>query len=201
MPRNLQLLWWDGAKANIPNPLCGSALASSLSQHRLLVICPQQLTKTHWSMDGQSQRIQADDAIGRYGSTIAQTWVHEWGHLIRDCTSHLLHDTQSPSLTRLSGDDESRVNRLGLPVYGLHGRKDTYGWAPSYYLAKFKNQEAQVSPENYCYFAAATYWSDWYWGTGYAKPAPEGSLSGHSRRSAMYAVSYTHLTLPTKRIV
>lgn len=50
---------------------------------------------------------------------------------------------------------------------------NTYGWPKSVFLAKAESSSAQLSPENYSYFAAAMYWSDWFWGTGYAKPTPD----------------------------
>lgn len=44
-----------------------------------------------------------------------------------------------------------------------------YGWDYCVLLAKKSNILARRNPENFSYFAAAMYWSDYAWGTGSAK--------------------------------
>jgi len=89
MPNGKQLYWFEGVGPNEPMPLCdkstGDLQASAYYVYGVVVFCPRQLEEPHWSMDGELSRIQKDGFIDDYAYTIAQTWVHEWGHLLYNC--------------------------------------------------------------------------------------------------------------------
>ncbi|MCJ1438237.1 hypothetical protein MMC27_007624 [Xylographa pallens] len=111
--------------------------------------------ETKASLSITKNAIKAGDLLDAQ-VTMAQVWIHEWGHLVNNFL------------------DMNAVDRLGNtisvtdPATGATVPQPTYGWTACSNLAHWRPADALITADTYAVFAMGTYFDNWGWAAGAA---------------------------------